>query len=438
MESKVDLDNQSFFGKGVEFWLGKIVKFSDQKSQTSGNGWGWRYKVRIIGDYSNSDSVEDKDVHTALALIPTTGGTGGAGKKATVKLTQGDIVFGVFLVPNNNFPVILGALGRTKESSTQPKDGTKFETQSGFTAEQKAGLTQNQEYSGQDQIVTPRIKEGTEKGNGKTKSTPTEKLSEVKGGNDPNENAVDAIYQPELNTTKAGKDSYQQPVVDEPVVDDPTQTISPNVPNDAAVLNARYNAQTNKDIAKLERQMNRRSTSEEEKIRLQESINTLKKDQIKVNNDFKGSQSIVEYPITSSEKTEVINKINKKNNITNAKEVLDFEAPADAQEVKKLQYDYAKEVQTLQVEKVKKETNTNGPDIKLLSTNTGSDRRNSSNQRKNALLLRARYGGTGYSITIGDETYQPWDAGYRDAVTQSKVIPSSPGGYSKFEVTYKD
>ena len=84
MQNKIDLDNQSFFGKGVEFWLGKIVKFSDQKSQTSGNGWGWRYKVRIIGDYSDNDSVEDKDVHTAVALIPTTGGTGGAGKSATV------------------------------------------------------------------------------------------------------------------------------------------------------------------------------------------------------------------------------------------------------------------------------------------------------------------------------------------------------------------
>ena len=48
MQNKIDLDNQSFFGKGVEFWLGKIVKFSDQKSQTSGNGWGWRYKVYDI------------------------------------------------------------------------------------------------------------------------------------------------------------------------------------------------------------------------------------------------------------------------------------------------------------------------------------------------------------------------------------------------------
>jgi len=218
MESKVDLDNQSFFGKGVEFWLGMIVKFDQQKSQTAGMGWGWRYKVRIIGDYSNSDSVEDKEVHTAVALIPTTGGTGGAGKKATVKLTQGDVVFGAFLSPNNNFPVILGALGRTKESADKAKkakesnDNSKFAPKSGFTGEQKANLTQDQEYSGQDQIKTPIIRKATEKGNGKSKKVPTEKLSDVKGGNDPNENAVDAAYQPRLTDAKRGKDLWDMEV----------------------------------------------------------------------------------------------------------------------------------------------------------------------------------------------------------------------------------
>jgi len=218
METKVSLDNQSFFGKGVEFWLGMIVKFDKQKSQTAGMGWGWRYKVRIIGDYSNLDSIEDQEVHTAVALIPTTGGTGGAGKKATVKLTQGDVVFGAFLSPNNNFPVILGALGRTKESSEKAKkaeesnDKSKLAPKSGFTAEQKANLTQNQEYSGQDQIKTPIIRKATEKGNGKSKATPTEKLSDVKGGNDPNENAVDAAYQPRLNDAKKGKDLWDMEV----------------------------------------------------------------------------------------------------------------------------------------------------------------------------------------------------------------------------------
>ena len=218
METKVSLDNQSFFGKGVEFWLGMIVKFDKQKSQTSGMGWGWRYKVRIIGDYSNSDSVEDKEVHTAVALIPTTGGTGGAGKKATVKLTQGDVVFGAFLSPNNNFPVILGALGRTKESSEKAKqaeqsnDKSKFAPKSGFTSEQKANFTQDQEYCGQDQIKTPIIRKATEKGNGKSKTAPTEKLSDVKGGNDSNENAVDAAYQPRLTDAKRGKDLWDMEV----------------------------------------------------------------------------------------------------------------------------------------------------------------------------------------------------------------------------------
>ena len=218
METKVNLDNQSFFGKGVEFWLGMIVKFDKQKSQTAGMGWGWRYKVRIIGDYSNLDSIEDQEVHTAVALIPTTGGTGGAGKKATIKLTQGDIVFGAFLSPNNNFPVILGALGRTKESSDKAKkakesnDNSKLAPLSGFTDEQQAGLTQDQEHSGQDQIVTPRIREATEKGNGKSKAVPTEKLSDVNGGNDPNENAVDAAYQPKLTDAKRGKDLWDMEV----------------------------------------------------------------------------------------------------------------------------------------------------------------------------------------------------------------------------------
>ena len=277
METKVSLDNQSFFGKGVEFWLGMIVKFDKQKSQTSGMGWGWRYKVRIIGDYSNLDSIEDQEVHTAVALIPTTGGTGGAGKKATIKLTQGDVVFGAFLSPNNNFPVILGALGRTKESfeKTKQNDNSKFAPISGFTGEQTPGLTQDQEYAGQDQIKTPIIRKATEKGNGKSKATPTEKLSDVKGGNDPNENAVDAAYQPRLNGAKEGKDLWDM--------------------------------------------------------------------------------EVGESALDSNQRDEIIADMNRENNINNAKEVLDFKAPADDQEVKKLQYDYGKKYN----EKVKQQQSNN-------------------------------------------------------------------------------
>ncbi len=194
MQNKFDLDNQSFFGKGVEFWLGKIVKFSEQRSQTSGMGWGWRYKVRIIGDYSNLDSVKDKDVHTAVALLPSTAGTGGAGRSATVKLAQGDVVFGVFLAPNNGFPIILGALGKTKNLSKD--DGSKFGNLTGFVGKLIKGLTEGQEHTGQDQMNTPKIEEGSKKGGGRTKEVPTNNgLEQVKDGNN-EENAIGAVSTP--------------------------------------------------------------------------------------------------------------------------------------------------------------------------------------------------------------------------------------------------
>tara|TARA_B100001996_G_C18598367_1_gene568842 strand:+ start:107 stop:1168 length:1062 start_codon:yes stop_codon:yes gene_type:complete len=352
METKVSLDNQSFFGKGVEFWLGMIVKFDKQKSQTAGMGWGWRYKVRIIGDYSNLDSIEDQEVHTAVALIPTTGGTGGAGKKATVKLTQGDVVFGAFLSPNNNFPVILGALGRTKESfeKTKEDDNSKFAPISGFTGEQTPGLTQDQEYAGQDQIKTPIIREGTEKGNGKSKASPTEKLSDVKGGNDPNENAVDAAYQPRLTDAKRGKDLWDM--------------------------------------------------------------------------------EVGESALDSNQRDEIIADMNRENNINNSREVLNGTAPADDKEVLEAQRTFAKKYD----EKVEEVTNKSGPDIKLFATDTGNYRRDDVNRRKNALLLKNRYGGTGNPITIGNKTYQPWDPNYLNAINEATVIPSSDSSDEAFDM----
>ncbi len=30
-----------------DFWIGKVVSFDSQADQVTGQGWGWRYKVRI-------------------------------------------------------------------------------------------------------------------------------------------------------------------------------------------------------------------------------------------------------------------------------------------------------------------------------------------------------------------------------------------------------
>ena len=44
---------ESFFTGGAEFWIGKVVKIDAQKQTAQGFSWGWRYKVRIFGTYSN-------------------------------------------------------------------------------------------------------------------------------------------------------------------------------------------------------------------------------------------------------------------------------------------------------------------------------------------------------------------------------------------------
>tara|TARA_B100000131_G_scaffold41711_1_gene37567 strand:- start:6909 stop:7823 length:915 start_codon:yes stop_codon:yes gene_type:complete len=235
METQVTFKNQSFFEKGVEFWIGKIVKFSAQRSIQSGESWGWRYKVRIIGDYSNLDSVDDKDVHTAVALIPTTGGTGGAGKASSVRLTQGDVVFGAFLAPDNNFPVIIGALGRTR--NLKKPDDTKLGNQSGYTDKQKAGLTEGQEHTGQDQQVTRKLQRKGEMGNGKTKESPTNNGLEKVNGGLSDENQIDAVPDPSLT---------KEEIIERPSnwVDKPSNELQPGETNDEILREvAQFNEQ---------------------------------------------------------------------------------------------------------------------------------------------------------------------------------------------------
>ena len=42
--------NKQMYGKmPLQSWVGKVVSFDAQKDQIE-DGWGWRYKVRILGD----------------------------------------------------------------------------------------------------------------------------------------------------------------------------------------------------------------------------------------------------------------------------------------------------------------------------------------------------------------------------------------------------
>ena len=172
-------NKNGFFGDGVEFWIGRIVPFKEQRTLVSGDSWGYRYKVRILGDYSNNDTVEDKDVYTAQVLVPPTAGTGAAGRTETVKLSQGDLVLGVFLGPDRTSPAILHAFIR----SDQVKNGTgKFDPIDGFTEEVKPGLMEKQEFSQTDLPNTPTLKPQANKGGGKGRKSPLGGLAKLAGG----------------------------------------------------------------------------------------------------------------------------------------------------------------------------------------------------------------------------------------------------------------
>jgi len=125
----IDPSKKTLYGKdGAQFWIGKIVAYADQKEQIE-EGFGWRYKVRILGDNSDTDQVEDQYLTYATVILPTTAGTGGAFKLRSVRLSQGDMVFGVRGGGTAAPKFIIGALPRTRKT-TVSKD--KFGTLSGF------------------------------------------------------------------------------------------------------------------------------------------------------------------------------------------------------------------------------------------------------------------------------------------------------------------
>jgi hypothetical protein len=108
--------------------LGQIpsVNTSDKDSgdnswalQADGNGWGDRYKVRILGYHPEEESeLSINDLPYALSMLPTTSGTGGANYAQSTRLRPGDTVMGFFLDgASAQIPVIMGALTRTEDVS---------------------------------------------------------------------------------------------------------------------------------------------------------------------------------------------------------------------------------------------------------------------------------------------------------------------------------
>ena len=184
----------SFFTGGAEFWIGKVVAIDAQKQTAQGFSWGGRDKVRIFGTYSNSDNIEDKDCHTAMVMLGVTDGSGGGGRTRAVRITQHDIVFGLFMAPDQNFPVIMGVLGRTRKTRNF---GGKFGILSGFTKFLKRGLTENQEFNECDSVAIPKVVENSTNGSGRGRRVNQTQLEQM--GESTTESKVNTRTEPEGN-----------------------------------------------------------------------------------------------------------------------------------------------------------------------------------------------------------------------------------------------
>ena len=108
----------------------------------------------------------------ALVALPTVAGSGAAGRKMSVRLTQGDVVLGKFLDGNaKQNPIILHVLGRTQNAKFQ---SGRFGLKTGFVGSskqtnlnppnQKDG-TPSQEFNADTPEGTPSAIKGATKSN---------------------------------------------------------------------------------------------------------------------------------------------------------------------------------------------------------------------------------------------------------------------------------
>ena len=188
----IKASSQDQYGKKpLESWTGKVVGFESQKDQIE-NGWGWRYKVRIMGDNSDVDNVTDDQLSYAYSSLPTTAGSGGAYKLRSVRISQGDTVHGIR--GGGGPTMITGVFPRTR--NTILSDAS-FGTKSGFYGD----LEDNGIISGEfNEQVGPATPGGVPLINKSNRENPKDKVSEI--GYDPNDDQIITDTQEKTNAKK--------------------------------------------------------------------------------------------------------------------------------------------------------------------------------------------------------------------------------------------
>ena len=119
------------------WWIGQIADDSTWRdNQLPGKfkdaapipGWGYRYKVRIMGVHDqgpkDADPTPEDQLPWATVMYPVTAGGGQGSSSVTPNLRQGNIVFGYWMDGKDmQVPVIMGVLGNNSQTALAKKIG---------------------------------------------------------------------------------------------------------------------------------------------------------------------------------------------------------------------------------------------------------------------------------------------------------------------------
>ena len=122
------LFNPGFLGASFNWWIGQIADDSTWRdniipgkfeNQDAIPGWGYRYKVRIIGLHDQGETeIPSNQLPWAQVMFPITAGGGQTSSSQTPNIRQGNMVFGFFLdEKDQQVPVIMGVLGNNQQTT---------------------------------------------------------------------------------------------------------------------------------------------------------------------------------------------------------------------------------------------------------------------------------------------------------------------------------
>jgi hypothetical protein len=123
-----------------------VVSFEDQKENFNGDGVGWRYKIAIHGDTPTdpNDSISNSDLSDAYFILSNSDGSGGGGYSRSLRISQGDTVFGIKIGGQRGMNIVIGPFPRTFLTKYGGSD--RSDPISGFTQVKKTNfLNQNVE-----------------------------------------------------------------------------------------------------------------------------------------------------------------------------------------------------------------------------------------------------------------------------------------------------